>query len=227
MMPDNLMGEDKATVSKTQSGYVNWTSKYVSTAKRYLEIGPDIGLVAHEVVKRFKPEQVSLVEPNKAIRGSLSESVQSVRSVEIVDDVGDIEESGFDLIAGVHVYDHLLDPIGELRKIQLIASPQSALMLVVHNEKSTLRKVLGKKWPPFCLQHPQLYNPRTLKHVLNQAGWHLEEVSKSTNWWRLNHFVGLGLGVLGLRSQWAGVLPKFEVPIRLGNMIALARSQKR
>ena len=222
-MPDNLMGEDKATVSKTQSGYVNWLSKKVSQIDNYLEIGPDIGLVAGEVQKKFKVQGSVMIEPNKSVHNDLKENLSNSR-VEVYEYISELKSSDkFDLMAGIHVYDHLLDPVKDLLEMRSHATDQANLLIVVHDEKSLLRKAMKSKWPPFCLQHPQLYNPSTLREILRKAGWELEHLSKSTNWWHLDHFAEMGSGVIGLPTKWSKILPSVELPTRLGNMIALAR----
>jgi hypothetical protein len=222
-MPDNLMGEDKATVSKTQSGYVNWLSKKVSQIDNYLEIGPDIGLVAGEVQKKFKVQGSVMIEPNKSVHNDLKENLSNSR-VEVYEYISELKSSDkFDLMAGIHVYDHLLDPVKDLLEMRSHATDQANLLIVVHDEKSLLRKAMKSKWPPFCLQHPQLYNPSTLREILRKAGWELEHLSKSTNWWHLDHFAEMGSGVIGLPTKWSKILPSIEIPTRLGNMIALAR----
>ena len=53
-MPDNTMGEDKRTASKTQSRYARKIVKISNNVKSFLEIGPDIGLIAKEVITRTK-----------------------------------------------------------------------------------------------------------------------------------------------------------------------------
>lgn len=222
-MPDNLMGEDKATVSKTQSGYVKWLSKKVSQIDNYLEIGPDIGLVAGEVQKKFKVQSSVMIEPNKSVHNDLKENLSNSR-VEVYEYINELKSGDkFDLIAGIHVYDHLLDPVKDLNEIKSHASDYANLLIVVHDEKSLLRKAMKSTWPPFCLQHPQLYNPSTLREILRKAGWELEYLSKSTNWWHLDHFAEMGSGVIGLPTKWSRILPSVEIPTRLGNMIALAR----
>ena len=222
-MPDNLMGEDKATVSKTQSGYVNWLSKKVSQIDNYLEIGPDIGLVAGEVQKKFKVKGSVMIEPNKSVHNDLKENLSNSR-VEVYEYISELKSSDkFDLMAGIHVYDHLLDPVKDLLELRSHAADHANLLIVVHDEKSLLRKAMKSKWPPFCLQHPQLYNPSTLREILRKAGCELEHLSKSTNWWHLDHFADMGSGVIGLPTKWSKILPSVELPTRLGNMIALAR----
>ena len=103
------MGEDKSTVSRTQSAYANWIMSRKDTSnKRYLEVGPDIGLVANQIVKISKPEFVSFLEPNRSVRAELLESVAGVESKEVVDFIDELVTKDFSLIVGVHVYDHLL-----------------------------------------------------------------------------------------------------------------------
>jgi hypothetical protein len=222
-MPDNLMGEDKATVSKTQSGYVEWLSRRVNSIESYMEIGPDIGLVAGEVQKKFKVQGSVMIEPNKSVHNDLKENLSNSR-VEVYEYISELKSSDkFDLMAGIHVYDHLLDPVKDLLELRSHTTEQSNLLIVVHDEKSLLRKAMKSKWPPFCLQHPQLYNPSTLRSILRKAGWELEHLSKSTNWWHLDHFAEMGSGVIGLPTKWSKILPSVEIPIRLGNMIAVAR----
>ncbi len=223
-MPDNLMGEDKATVSKTQSGYVKWLSKKVSQIDNYLEIGPDIGLVAGEVQKNFKVQGSVMIEPNNGVHNDLKENLSNSR-VEVYEYISELKSGDkFDLMAGIHVYDHLLNPVNDLLELRSYAADYANLLIVVHDEKSLLRKIMKSKWPPFCLQHPQLYNPETLGNLLLRAGWQIEFVSKSTNWWNLDHFAKMGSGVIGLPAGWSKLLPAIEVPMRLGNIIALAKS---
>ena len=222
-MPDNLMGEDKATVSKTQSGYVEWLSRRVNSIESYMEIGPDIGLVAVEIQKRYEVVNSAMIEPNRSAHRALRENLLKgkLQVYEYISEVSVLEK--FNLIAGIHVYDHLLEPMKDLIELRNHAQDDAELLLVVHDEKSFLRRVMKSKWPPFCLQHPQLYNSKTLGELLLRAGWRLENLSKSTNWWHLDHFAKMGSAVVGLPTSWSKVLPSIEFPTRLGNMIALAR----
>jgi len=222
-MPDNTMGEDKSTVSKTQSAYAKWILQDGVSADAYLEVGPDIGLVSRRVIELQTPKRVSFIEPNLSVRKELIESASRVSSIEIVDFIENLENENFTLIVGVHVYDHLLDPIQNLRNLSKRAEGGAHISIVVHNEKSILRKLLKAKWPPFCLQHPQLYNPKTLERLLLQSGWTVIMIERSTNWYHLRYFINLGLSVLGLRDPVSKILPNIEFPVRLGNLITLAR----
>jgi hypothetical protein len=193
------------------------------SSQAYLEVGPDIGLVSRKIIELQKPKRVSFIEPNLFVRGELVDSVNSVGSIEVVDFIEDLENKDFTLIVGVHVYDHLLDPIQDLKNVYLRARVGAHLSIVVHDEKSILRKTLKAKWPPFCLQHPQLYNSKTLSNLLENSGWTTQKIEKSTNWYHLRFFVSTGFSVLGVKDRVSRHLPNIEFPIRLGNLICLAK----
>jgi hypothetical protein len=222
-MPDNLIGEDKSTASKTQSGYVRWIRSRVGNVSSFLELGPDIGLVTQEVVAQTKLERMTLVEPNLAVQKELRFNAEGGGKIEIVQYLEEVENDKFELVIGIHVFDHLLDPLKDLSSLAEKSAQGSHLGLVVHNEASLLRKVIRKKWPPFCLQHPQLYNPKSLQAMLDAGGWKLEKVAKSTNYFHLNHLAEMAFGVLGLPKSLSKLVPRVETPINLGNMIALNR----
>lgn len=224
-MPDNTMGEDKSTVSKTQSAYAQWILQDGVRTDAYLEVGPDIGLVSRKVAALQTPKRVSFIEPNLSVRKELRDSVDEVSSIEIVDFIENLQDKDFTLIVGIHVYDHLLDPIQDLKSLFELAENRAHICIVVHNERSSLRKLLKTKWPPFCLQHPQLYNPNTLENLLRQSGWKVLKTEKSTNWYHLRFFIQMGLSVLGLKDPISRLLPNIEFPIRLGNMITLAQKE--
>jgi len=223
-MPDNTMGEDKSTVSKTQSAYARWIMRPGVSNSRYLEVGPDIGLVAKEIVNLNSPQHITFLEPNQSVKAELIFNVSGIESIEVVDFIESMKETNFSLVAGVHVYDHLLKPLQDLQELRKNVSPGAHLAIVVHNEKSTLRKLLNSKWPPFCLQHPQLYNPESLKEILKLAGWEVISTERSTNWYHLKHFMKMGAGVLGIPPVISKLAPNIEVPIKLGNMISISQA---
>lgn len=224
-MPDNLLGEDKSIISKTHKGYVQQISKKIQKSNSYLEIGPDIGLVARSVIEQLKPNKVILIEPNRSVHGELLINCGSSAEVTLIDHVDELNEQCPDLIVGVHVYDHLLNPLEELTKIKSKSAPGATIALVVHNEKSLIRKLLGKKWPPFCLQHPQLYNKKTIKKLMVSAGWKIVSIQPTINWFSLRHFVSMGGGLVGINPKFFSLVPNIQIPIRLGNMICIAEKR--
>lgn len=224
-MPNNLLGEDKSIISKTHQAYVKQISRVVKYSNIYLEIGPDIGLVTRTTINLFKPKKVILIEPNLLVHEELINNCKSNAEVTLINDVSMLGDLKPDLIVGVHVYDHLLDPLEELVKLNTKVDAGAKLALVVHNEQSVIRKLLGKKWPPFCLQHPQLYNKKTIRQLLEAAGWKIISVQPTINWFSLRHFVKMSFGLIGINPKSLSYLPNIQIPIKLGNMICIAEKK--
>jgi hypothetical protein len=222
-MPDNTMGEDKRTASKTQSRYARKIVDSNGSINSFLEIGPDIGLVAREVVTLANVQKVYMVEPNVAVHHELSQNITKSNYQEICTDVAKLTENKFDVVVGIHVMDHLLNPKTDLLAISEYSGGQQTSAFVVHNEKSVLRRVMAEKWPPFCLQHPQLYNRKTIRKILESSDFKDFKITRTINYYHLNNLSSMLLRILGL-PQWLNrLVPHVEMPFILGNIMVTAR----
>jgi len=221
-MPDNLLGAEKSTAEKTQVGYFKFFQKKVANVSSYLELGPDIGLVTNEVFRRYQPTKTYLIEPNSAMHEILK-SLSPESNLEIHRNLDDVLLQDIDLTVGIHVFDHLLAPREQIKQIFSQTKPGGILGVVVHNESSLLRKILGKKWPPFCLQHPQLYNKKSLRRIMEDSGFEVIKISNSINHFSLKHLGALAIEIIGLPKFLVRFLPSIELPVMLGNQISVFR----
>lgn len=208
----------------TQRGY--WDVARTGTALDggYLEIGPDVGYIVAHAAQGGSFAHFWLVEPNRSVHGQLSASAQGKPHtiIEDMDDWSAVPDGSVGLAVMIHVLDHLLDPIASLRQIHAKLKPGGRLVIVTHNEKSVLRSLMRRRWPPFCLQHPQLFNPDSMQNLVARAGYAGAEVARSTNYFPIRfmarqaaYSVGLDIGKLPLPGQSIG--------LKLGNMITVAR----
>jgi hypothetical protein len=137
-----------------------------------------------------------------------------------------LESSGIDAVVGVHVFDHLIDPLAKLQEICEKSSNDSQIFFVVHNEKSILRFILGKKFPPFCLQHPQLFSPKTVKRLLRSSGWDLQKTSRTVNSFNVQNQLQMLMKILGLERLQLKNLSRLVFTVPLGNFIAQGTRSK-
>ena len=222
-MPDNTMGEDKRTASKTQSRYAK---KIVGSSKdfeSFLEIGPDVGLVAKKILSLSKIQNVFMVEPNEAVHKELSQSLINSSYREICTRIDRLTQGKFDLVVGIHVLDHLLHPALDLEAVSKYSGKEQTSAFVVHNEKSLLRHLMAEKWPPFCLQHPQLYNRKTLKKMLEKSNYKDFRITRTINYYHLNNLTSMFLKILGLPHWLNNAIPHIEMPFFLGNIMIVSR----
>ena len=227
-MPDNLMGENVGTAAKTQQGYAEIASQNKVKLETYLELGPDTGLLAKEIGIKFKPKKAFLIEPNRQVHIELANNTKTFEETEISTELesANIPPSSVDLTLGVHVFDHLISPKITLRKIFQLSSETSTIGIVVHNEKSILRRLLNRKWPPFCLQHPQLFNSTTIATLLNASGWDVEHVSRTTNHYSFANILRLAHNLFGIQSPKLLDKLNFQIPIKLGNIQVAAKKSR-
>lgn len=128
-----------------------------------------------------------------------------------------------DSVVLIHVLDHLIDPLAYLRGLRYHMTAGALLLAVVHNEGSLLRRILGVRWPPFCLQHPQIYRAETLGRIFTEAGFAVVCSSPTKNVLPLRHVVETGASLLGISGSWTRHVPAANLRLRLGNMMMVAR----
>lgn len=222
-MPDNTHGVDASVLGRTQQGYFTQLDKHGNVGGTLLELGPDIGLFTQAAVKGGSFDRVLAVEPNVAVHDEFRQRIAPT-STWIGTDVKSLPEERADTEVFIHVLDHLIDPVQTLLDIAAKTEDPGTILVVVHNEASLLRKVLSRRWPPFCLQHPQLYNPKTLSRLLARAGFPQVDVARATNYFPPSFLLRSGVEVLGLPARLALPLPSKEIPLKLGNLIAVGRA---
>ena len=223
-MSDNIHSGDAASSGSTQANYVKMIARHAPKGARYLEIGPDTGLLTREIGRRYHVEAAFLVEPNREAWPQL-EKCFPPGVARIAPDISAfdtlIDDGSLDLAVGIHVLDHLLEPAKTLAWIERKLAPGGVVAAVVHNEGSLLARVLGRRWPAFCMQHPELFNPRTLSGLLERAGFKPRRVLRTANYFPIGYLISHGLLALLKVKVDLGFL-RLPIRLKLGNIMAIA-----
>ena len=222
MAPNMEIVSNDAIVA-TQKGYFDAAARHAKLDGGYLEIGPDAGHIVREAATRGAFGHFWLFEPNRAVHETLIASVggRPASLLTDMDDLSPVPDGSVGLAVMVHVLDHLLDPLAMLTQIRAKLRPGGTLLIVTHNEKSLLRRLMGVRWPPFCLQHPELYNPATIAALLGRAGYARARVTRSRNYFPVAFLARQAAWTIGLKLDRMP-LPAFSLGLRLGNMLTLA-----
>jgi SAM-dependent methyltransferase len=206
----------------TQVGYFDAAASFGPLEGGYLEIGPDVGYVAGEAARRGRFEHFWLFEPNRGVHDRLRRALGG-KPHSLSADMNNLDEvpnNSVGLAVLVQVLDHLLDPLSTLRQIRAKLKPGGTLMIVTHNEASLLRRILGVRWPVFCLQHPQIYSPQSMKLILESADFSTVKIRRSKNYFPLAFLIRQA--AFAMRVDLGRLRLPGTVGLRLGNILTLA-----
>ena len=221
-MEDNTAGEKLHVLNDTQRSYVEILAGKTEVSGDWLELGGDIGLLTKHLFDLPKVKNVSVIEPNISVHPDLLKLIDG-RGATAANWSGLPSTAHFNGIVAVHVLDHLLDLSGELDRIRTCLNNGGMAFFVTHDESSLLRKFLKSKWPPFCLQHPQLFNPNSISKVLEHNGFGSVNVTKTFNKFTLRHIAEVATNVIGFGSLVVNLVPPIAVRLKLGNIATLSR----
>lgn len=223
MAPNMDLVPTKA-IEATQRGYFDTATKNIGVHGSYLEVGPDVGYIVRMAATQGGFDHFWLFEPNRAVHAELEAAAGKYPRTILPEmtDLSAVPDESVSVAVMIHVLDHLLDPLPMLEQIRAKLKPEGRIAIVTHNEHSILRTLMGVRFPPFCLQHPELYNPRSITRLLESAGYRAVEVSRSKNYFPVAFMVRQALYAAGLRID-ASVLPNAVLGLRLGNIMTTAR----
>jgi len=223
-MPDNKFGLSDKTAFRTQLGYAKEIIKASKNQNdvSILEIGPDLGFLTLAICQLIKVDNVTFIEPNVDIHDRLRSNFQNYDfEVKILTHANQLSKTNkFDLIAGIHVLDHLINPEEQIKNYCEMLKKGGTLNFVTHNYNSLLRKVLGKKWPPYCLQHPQLYSPKSFKTIASNHHLKLATSRRTTNWLDLTALLLRISAILGVKTR-LNFRINLIIPVNFGNIMTI------
>ena len=87
---------------------------------------------------------------------------------------------------------------------------------VVHDESSGLARMLGKRWPAYCLQHPHLFNPKTIENLFSKINLEKISVYKTINSFKIGYLISQL--ILAIFKKNIKCPELFNVNLKLGNI---------
>jgi hypothetical protein len=223
-MPPNMSEVPLDALRKTQRGYFEALKNCATLEGGFIEVGPDVGLFTENCVKEGDFDQYWLFEPNRDVLPALSKVIDDKKSRVIHDMFGfsHVPDNAASVAVMIHVLDHLLDPVATLGELKKKLAPGAKLLLVTHDESSLLRRLFGWRWPAFCLQHPQIYNPATMRTLLNAAGYDVLKQSKTVNFFQISFLLKHLFWAVGIKVKSVPSFGNITIGLKLGNMLTIA-----
>lgn len=225
--PENMAEAPLNARRRTQEPYFSILRRHSRLAGSYLELGADIGLFAELCARHGNFDHSWIYEPNEMVHAALSNRLggrpHTIRAADF--SARDIPAQSISSAVMIQVLDHLLDPLRTLKDIHAVLEPGGVLIVATHDTRSLLARMLGRRWPPYTLQHPHLFSPESLRRLFERAGFEMLEVVKTPNYFPATYLARAAFLVLGMSARF---IPNWERPLvslRLGNIAAVARKR--
>src|SRR5262249_3312663 len=166
-----------------------------------------------------------LYEPNRDVHQSLAGNFRGLSFTfnSGIFHASDMPAQSVSTAVMIHVLDHLLQPKEFLHEVRASLEPGGVILIVTHDCASGLARLLERRWPPYTLQHPQLFSRRSLAALLQASGFDVFESVKTTNYFPVAFLMRAALTVFGLPER---LIPAAESPLlglKLGNIGTIAR----
>ena len=136
----------------------------------------------------------------------------------------DFEAGRFRLITVFQTLEHVPDPLGLALAARALLRPGGALVVVCHDRRATVNRLMGLSSPVYDLEHLQLFSPRSLRGLVERAGLVSVQLERVTNryplryWLRLAPLPGSRRLIAAADRTGVGSVP---VALRVGNLAAV------
>ena len=171
--------------------------------KRWLDIGTGVGGILDLLAPHAA--YVCAVEPQVTAREELKNL-----GYHVYKDVGEVEETNFDVITLFHVFEHMPNPLESLNSIASKMERGQVIIEVPHAKDAllTLFDLDNFKEFTFWSEHLILHTRVSLEAMLRKAGFRDIQVSGCQRYPLANHLYWLSKGKPGGHKEWSFLLSK-------------------
>lgn len=189
-----------------------------------MEIGAGNGAFLTELKKMgfesvigFEPSSAAIAAASSAARGMLREGIMEADK---------LPPQTFDLIGCFQTLEHVRDPLQIARDIHGLLRPGGVVVFIAHNYRGLLNSLLGRRSPIMDIEHLQLFSPRSVRRLLENAGFTDVVVRSFWNRYPLRYWLRLLPVSAGLKKRLVGFLETvglggMAVSANVGNMLAI------
>lgn len=147
----------------------------------------------------------------------------------IAGEIDDLPENRrFDIVVMFDVLEHILEPNAFLSSLKKRMKPGGKVILSTPSTTSLLSRISGRKWVSYVIpQHVILYNPKSLKHLFGQNGFHAEIIKTDVQWAdmafiakRIEQTLPYGKAAAFLLKKFSRII-NVKLPVINGNMFCM------
>ncbi len=220
--------ENAAFDSNIEAGYAAKTYAKYLTQKSAINSALDIGTGGGEFLFELQKSGVKNlagIEPSTSAISTAHSSVKPLIKQGFFNK-GSYVSDQFDLISCFQTLEHIFDPLQLSRDANSLLKKDGRFFVVTHNFRGKVNEILADKSPIYDIEHLQLFSPKSLKIMLENAGFRDVKVFPIINTYPIFYWVKLFPKVPAkksliefLKKIKIGYLP---IPLPIGNIAAIA-----
>ncbi len=224
----NADPDEISNVRTTMAGYYRMARRFLERKDRVLDVGCDVGLLL-EVAREEGFRELTGIEPVAAAREEARKRLPDARIHSAFHGDCDLPDNHFDLIAFIHVLDHLIRPVETLERAWRQLRPGGLVLAVVHDVETPLVRLMGARYPVYNFFHTFFFSRATLARLVERCGFETVMTAPTRNCYSLAFLIErFPLAPTGLRhwasraSRSAGI-GKVGLTLPIGNIGIVAR----
>lgn len=181
--------EEADDAATAYAGAIRNTLDLLPRRDSVLEIGAGNGAFLDHLAKQgFR--RLAGVEPSSAAIGS-APAYRRAWIREAIFNESDFEPQSFDLICCFMTMEHVHDPSAVAKAAFQLLRPGGALVTVTHDYRSLVNRLLGQRSPIIDIEHMQLFSPRSIQFLFEDAGYSNIRSNAFINRYALRYWVRL------------------------------------
>jgi 2-polyprenyl-3-methyl-5-hydroxy-6-metoxy-1,4-benzoquinol methylase len=184
----------------------------------FLKAALDLGF---EGVYGVEPGLAAVQQAPAEIRPRI---VNSLFSAELFD------PASFDVVCCFQILDHFLDPVQLLRDVNTLLRDDGVVLLVNHNIRSWLPRLLGRRCPMYDIEHIYLWDPHTMARILDKTAFELLSIGDAATSYSLTHALRMFPLPWSIKKPTLDLCEKtgignWRVRVAAGNMVTVGRKK--
>ncbi len=140
------------------------------------------------VLRKLGFEDLAGVEPSRAPVEAADPEIRPIIR-EGVFRASDFERGRFRLVSCLQTVEHLPDPLTTFRDAYTLLRAGGALFVVGHDRRAPVNRLLGRRSPIYDIEHLQLFCPRSLRELLERAGFRDAQIRRFRNRYPLRYWL--------------------------------------
>src|SRR4051812_5083431 len=161
--------QEAVHASRTYAALIEGLLPRLPGARSAVDIGTGEGSFLQELralgfaeVRGFEPSLAAIEAASQDVRPLITHDVFRSESV---------GSQRFDLATCFQTVEHLADPAALCSDVHQLLTDGGALVLVCHNRRAPLNRMLGRYSPILDIEHLQLFSPKSAARMLQRAGF--------------------------------------------------------